>query len=397
MVSINSVRLPILTLLCMLPLISEASLIVAPHSAGRDADLAGVVVAAPDDGSSALIGNPAGVVSQARNEALVAIMPITFKMRYVNPMTGYEESGRKDAVALGLWRGLGESESGWSRGVGVYGSLGTAYDLAADPSIGQTSPYLGETGVLNFGFNFGRQLTPQWRIGFQVAPRFGMQELKSPTPLGDLSFKTQGVGIGGSAGLVYSPANDLSFGVVYRTPGIVRFKGDGRVGGVKQDLTVKMITPQNLTVGVAYDYSDRLRLLGQVGWTRYEDFERGEKKFETTKQLDGPLFLNTSNRVRVGLAFEYQVQPGHYLRAGYTRGDAMIEDESLTPTSFDADNDMLMAGYEIDMESWRLGFTAGYTKNEPRTVSAADNPYFPGTYKDQTPISFAFRVTWNLD
>ena len=383
--------------LLTLSVVAESSLIVAPHSTGRDADMAGVVVASPDDGSSTLLINPAGVVSEARKEAMVAIMPITFKMRYVNPMTGYEESGRKDAMALSMWRGLGESDNGWSRGVGVYGSLGTAYDLAADPSIGQTSPYLGETGVLNFGFNIGRQLTPEWRIGFQVAPRYGVQEIKSPSPFGDISFKNQGVGIGGSVGLVYTPKDFLSFGMVYRTPGIVRFKGDGRVGGVKQDLTVKMITPQNITLGVAYDYSERLRLLSQVVWTRYEDFERGEKKFELTKQLNGPLLSNTRNRVRVGLALEYEVKPGHYFRAGYTRGKAMIEDEALSPTLFDVDNDMLMTGYEIDNGGWRLGFTAGYTKNKPRTISVDENPYFPGTYKDQTPISFAIRATWDVD
>ena len=109
--------------LLTLSVVAESSLIVAPHSTGRDADMAGVVVASPDDGSSTLLINPAGVVSEARKEAMVAIMPITFKMRYVNPMTGYEESGRKDAMALSMWRGLGESDNGWSRGVGVYGSL----------------------------------------------------------------------------------------------------------------------------------------------------------------------------------------------------------------------------------------------------------------------------------
>ncbi len=389
-------RLAGLAALLTLSFVAESSMIVAPHGTGRDSDLAGVVVASPDDGSSALISNPAGVVSHAKHEMLVAITPLTFEMAYKNAVTGYDEDGSKDAIALGLWHGLGET-AGWSMGVGVYGSVGTAFDLADAPEIGQTSPYLNESGVLNFGLNAGRQLTPNLRFGIQIAPRYGMQKMKSPSPLGDVSFKTQGFGIGASAGLVYSPADELSFGLAYRTPGIMKFEGDGRVGNVKQDLTVTMITPQSVTLGAAYDWSDRLRLLSQVVWTRYEDFERGEKEFEVTTQLDGPVISNTRNRTRLGVALEYQVKPGHYFRAGFTQGKAMIEDEALTPTLFDHDNDMLMLGYEVDRGGWRLGVSGGFATFKSRKVSAAENPYFPGVYKSETPFSVGLRFTRSVD
>ena len=189
------IRLAGLAALLTLSCGAESSLIVAPHGAGRDSDLAGVVVASPEDGSSALISNPAGVVSRARDEALVAITPVTFEMSYKNTVTDYDGDGSKDAFALGLWRGLGE-RAGWSMGAGVYGSLGTAFDLPASPEIGQTSPYLNESGVLNFGLNAGRQLTPDLRFGIQIAPRYGTQKLKSPSPLGDIDFDTQGFGVG---------------------------------------------------------------------------------------------------------------------------------------------------------------------------------------------------------
>jgi len=389
-------RLAGLAALLTLSSVAQGSLIVAPHGSGRDSDLAGVVVASPDDGSSALISNPAGVVSRARDEALVALTPITFKMSYKNPVTGYDEDGSKGAFALGLWRGLGE-RAGWSMGVGVYGSLGTAFDLPNSPEIGQTSPYLNESGILNFGLNAGRQLTPDLRFGIQIAPRYGTQKIRSPSPLGDIDFETQGFGIGASAGLVYSPADELSFGLAYRTPGIIKLEGDGRVGSVKQDLTVTMITPQSVTLGAAYDWSDRLRLLSQVVWTRYKDFERGDREFEITTQLDGPLVSNARNRARLGVAFEYEVKPGHHFRAGFTQGKAMIEDDALTPTLFDHDNDMIMAGYEIDMGGWRLGVTGGYAWLKSRKVSIAENPYFPGVYKSETPLSVGLRVTWDLD
>ena len=94
---------------------AEPSMIVAPHGAGRDADLAGIVVAAPDDGTSTLMINPAGVVSQARNEAMIAILPLTLEVHYQNPITGYDGKGSKDLFSLGFWYGLGEI-NGWSLG-----------------------------------------------------------------------------------------------------------------------------------------------------------------------------------------------------------------------------------------------------------------------------------------
>jgi len=71
-------------------------MIVAPHGAGRDADLAGVVVAAPDNGTSALLINPVGVVSKAKNEAEFAIYPDTFKVSCKDPVTGYDGHGEKN-------------------------------------------------------------------------------------------------------------------------------------------------------------------------------------------------------------------------------------------------------------------------------------------------------------
>ncbi len=158
-----------------------------------------------------------------------------------------------------------------------------------------------------------------------------------------------------------------------------------------------MITPQSVTLGAAYDWSDRLKLLSQLVWTRYKDFERGDNDFEITKELDGPLVSNTRNRARFGVALEYEVKPGHYFRAGFTQGKAMIEDEALKPTFFDHDSDMIMAGYEVDMGGWRLGGTAGYANLKKRKVSSAENTHFPGTYETDLSVTVGLILTWELD
>lgn len=393
--SIKHWRLLGAILLLTVSTVAESSMIVAPHGAGRDADLAGVVVAAPDDGESALMANPAGVVSKAKNEALLAIYPGVFKVGYKNPVTGYDAHGSKDFAAMGFWYGLGEIR-GWSLGFGAYGSLGAAFNLPEAPGIGQTSRYLGEMGIMNFGFNVGRQLTQDLRFGVQLAPQFGMQKLSMPTPLGDVHLKAKGFGLSASAGLVYTLTDKVSLGLAYRTPGVAKFRGHARVGNIGQDDSITFVSPQSITAGLAYQSSKKLRLLSQVVWTRYEDFERGRIEFHKTTALNSPMLSSTTNRVRWGVAMEYEFIPGHTFRTGFTHSKAMITDSAVSPMMYDNDNDMVMAGYEVDFDTWRLGFTTGYVRNKDRQISVADNPNFPGTYKSSMPISPGVRVTWKV-
>lgn len=373
-----------------------ASAIMAPHGAGRDADLSGNVVAAPDDGASALLINPAGVVSRARDEALVAVLPFSFVGEYRNDASGYDGSGPLTAFGLGLWYGLGEV-AGWSMGFGAYGSLGAAFDLPADPDIGQTSPYTGELAILNFGFNAGRQVTRTLRVGAQLTPSYGQQRLRSPSPLGDIDYETDGMGLSAAIGLVFEPSAEWSLGLMYRSRGFVDLEGDGRVGDVQQDVQVDFVSPQSVYAGAAYRWSERLRVMGQLVWTGYEDFERGDVEFEQTTALNQPVMMNTRDRTRWGFGFEYQVFPNSVLRGGYTQSQAMIEDDALMPVMFDHDNKMVMLGYEIDYGQVMLGFTTGYMHLDTRNVSADVNPMFPGRYASDSDLSAGVRLTWKLD
>lgn len=372
------------------------SAIEAPHGAARDADLAGNTVAAPDDGASTLLINPAGVVGRARDEALVALLAFGFDASYSNGQTGYDGRSARTPIALDLWYGFGEI-GGWSLGVGAYGALGAAFDLPSDPDIGQTSAFTGELAILNTGLVAGRQLTPNLRFGVQLSPAYGKQRVRTPSPLGNIDFKADGLGLSGIVGLVYTPTPAWSLGLAYRTTGFVDMKGDGSVAGVQQDVETHFVTPQNLTGGVAYQWSKQLRLMGQLRWIRYEDFERGDLEFDKTTALDQPVMAHTRDRIRWGLAMEYELVPNSMLRAGYTEGKAMIEDDAMMPIMFDLDNKMLMLGYEIDYGKFMVGFTTGYMFLKTRRIDEDENMMAPGRYTSDSEVSAGLRVTWKLD
>lgn len=382
-----------LSLLLIAPSV-HASFIVAPHTAGRDADLSGNTVAAPEDAGSAQFINPAGVVGAPSGQTMFAVAPMNFTAHYADDSRGYRSTSSETPIIMNFWYGLGEW-NGWHMGVGTYGSVGTAFDFASDPDNGQTSPYVGKLTVLNLGFNMGRALTEDLRIGFQITPRFGKQSLKAPTPAGDVDFDIDGFGIVGSLGLVYDVSDKLSLGLAYQSTGLVDMEGDGTVGGQREDVEHDLHTPQNVTAGVAYWWSDKTRVMAQMKWTDYNDFERGEVEFEDTAALDQPFIADTKNRIRWGLGLEHEVVPDSWLRVSFSYEPWMIERSSLRPYLFDTRDLMLMAGYEIRYETLSLGFIGGYATATERSVNASQNPVTPGDYGADNDVMAGFRITWH--
>lgn len=380
---------------CVFAPTALASFFVSPHGSGRDGEMAGNTVASPNDGSSAMQVNPAGVVSETRDQAFVGVIAFPYVTHYKNDATGYDGTSSKTPFNFGAWYGLGEV-GGWSMGVGGYGALGTAYDMPADPDIGQTMPYTGELVIINFGLNIGREVLPGLRIGAQITPAYGRQRLRTPTPLGGVDVDADGFGISSMVGAVYTPADKWSLGLSYRTRGFIDLEGDGSVGAVEQDYSVDFVTPQMLLGGVAFKWSERLNLMGQLSYMRFKDFESGEVEFEKSTALNQPVMSDTNNRVRWGVGLEYITVPNSVFRIGYTESKASLSDAGMRPMMFDNDNRMLMAGYEIDHGTLMVGFNAGLTSLKTRNISAQENPAFPGRYGGDAKISVGLRFTWKL-
>lgn len=374
-----------------------SSLFISPHGSGRDSELAGNTVASPDDGSSALQFNPAGVVGPARDQMMMGLVWLSVVMKYKNDMTGYDGTGSKTPINLSAWYGLGEI-GGWSMGIGAFGAIGTAFDLPADPDIGLTSPFIGELGILNFGFDIGREVLPGLRVGAQITPAYGRQRIRSPSPFGNIDVEAEGLGLSGMLGAVYAPTKDWALGLSYRSRGFIDMKGDGSVGSTEQDIDVDFVTPQMLAGGVSYHWSDRLHLLGQLSWMRHKDFERGEVTFEETPLLNQPVMMGTRNRLRWGVGLEYTIMTNSVFRIGYTESEAAMKDSALMPMMFDNKNQMLMMGYEIDYgRAFPLvGFNVGFTAVKSRNVSADENMAFPGRYDVDADMSAGIHLTWNL-
>lgn len=371
-----------------------ASFIVAPHTAGRDGDLSGNTVATPDDPGSAQYINPAGVVGATADQTMIAVAPMNFTAHYDNG-AGYDHTSSETPVLLNFWHGLGDW-NGWKMGVSTYGSVGTAFDFAADPGNGVPSRFVGKLTVINFGFNVGRQLTENLRVGMQITPRYGQQTFKAPVPgLGEAEFDIDGFGIVGSLGLVYDLSDRWSLGLAYKSPGLVDMDGDGSAGGNDQGVEHELHTPQSVTAGASFQWTPKTNLVAQMKWTDYSQFENGDVEWDETTALDQPFIGDARARIRWGLGLEHEVVPDSFLRVSFSYESWMIDPESMRPYLFDNRDFMLMGGYEIRYETLSVGFIGGYATTTDRTISASENGVAPGTYSTENDVMAGFRLTWH--
>ena len=90
-----------------------------------------------------------------------------------------------------------------------------------------------------------------------------------------------------------------------------------------ENASVKIITPESLSLHGMFRANSKLNLFGDITWTRHSRFNRAELLFQNTKQLGGGrtsnrtvLTPNWRNTFKVGLGASYQYNDQLQLRGG---------------------------------------------------------------------------------
>jgi len=375
---------------------AHASGIILPHLGGRDGALSGNVVATPSDGPSILLFNPAGVAGLHATQAAFGFETGSMSGRYRNPATGFDEKSSEFPVAPTLWFAT-DALAPWHVGVGVYGATGSAFDFAGDAARGVPSRLLGETAVLQLGFVVGRELARGFSVGLQLAPSYGRLKGRTPSPLGNVAFDIDGIGMSGSIGFLYEVGSMTTLGLTYRAPGIVSMKGGGSVGGSADKVRIDLRLPQAVIFGFAQQLGDRWLLTTQATWTRYSDFERGTYRFKNNPALNQPFIADARDVVRWGAGVEYEVNEWARLRGGFSYEPWMIEASALRPTLYDTSDIMLMLGLGLSFDRWTVDVQTGFGHADDRVVTAQDQTFFPGRYHLDSGIEIGVTFSYAFD
>jgi long-chain fatty acid transport protein len=384
------VVLPLLSI-CLLSTRGEGSYLGVPATGPEDGAMEGNVVALPLNPESALFHNPAQLTLLPESITTGALL-IPFRPRYTNS-EGYDRTSRE----LPISPNFGFATDRWAPfhlGIGAYGSLGFAYNFAADPGRGVPSNYFTELAILSLAPAVAYSLTPNLHLGLAINPSYGRLRLKTPTPLGRLDLDVRGPGIFGTVGLLYTPTRKLNLGISYKTPGLIWMRGNARVAGGGDDAKVDFHVPQALELGVAYHFTNRLTLTTQAWWTQYSVFEDTTVKFDENPALNSAAAGDVRDRFRFGAGVRYLVTSRVTLYGGFNWERWAIKAGSLTPTLPDWTQYFFACGASFAYEKWTFMVMGGYAYVESRQVSADRNPAFAGRYRlDEIPIIGGIQIT----
>ncbi|PJC60797.1 MAG: hypothetical protein CO025_02170 [Ignavibacteria bacterium CG_4_9_14_0_2_um_filter_37_13] len=220
--------------------------------------------------------------------------------------------------------------------------------------------------------------------------------------------------MGFTAGLMYKADCNLNFGVNYRSEVQFDFTGTAASTGGSAlaasslpngDITATLTTPQQLVVGVSYQYNDKLLLSTDFQWVGWSSYDTLKVDFTSSKtSTSAPRMYENNYAMRFGANYQYSDDLD--LSAGLLYDKNPVKDQFVDATLPDADRlgFSIGAGYKV-MDNLSVDVSYLFLRMFERTItnsmvsSVTYDPQikepFNGTY-NSTANLFSLSLSYNL-
>lgn len=327
---------------------SEAGGLFLTEIGTNEVGLAGAGWAARAQDASTLFRNPAGMSFLEGNQAMAGAQLLYGDIKFTNTgssgFLGTENGGNPIDVfpsASGFYtHKLGQD---FTVGFGVLSNfgLGLKYD---GNWIGR---YYAQESMLA-GVSFVP--TASYRVNDKISIGGGLNvmvaQLKYITainqgPAGDASIRLQDVtaGVGGIFGVMIEPMKGTRLGVTYYSPVKLDFgstpsynnlgavasgvlNGAGLIGN---NVDLGITVPQHVIVSAYHELTDRLALMGDVGWENWSQFGKVDVSVSTTSVTTNIPYKDT---VHVGFGGRYRLNPEWLVNSGFAYDSSMVDDQN---------------------------------------------------------------------
>ena len=169
--------------------------------------------------------------------------------------------------------------------------------------------------------------------------------------------------IGYTLGALYEYSDQTRFGIGYRSQVKHKLKGDIKFEGLmlpaNQDISARITTPANLTIGAYHDINDKWSVMAEFGRTYWSSFDTldiyGENngKMSTTEER-----WKDTTFYAIGASYQYNDQ--WKFRVGFAVDQSAVGQEYRTPRIPDSDRLWYSSGIEYKYnDDWT--FNLGYT------------------------------------
>jgi long-subunit fatty acid transport protein len=337
-------------------------------------------VADPPTPAAALFANPAGL-TQFGHKTMDASLGVGYGGLKIDASqaAGYTESDEIFPLIPVFGVAVPLSDELYF-GAGLYGSTGSVFDFAADPTAG-VDDFFSETIVVEAPFALAYRVSENLSLGAELSVLFG--QLRTHFTAGgiDFRYRINSPGVQGALGASWQASDALRFGLGVRAPGMIWMDGSMPVaGGGRQNVEVDLKMPAQVFFGVTYECSRRLSLSASARLTDSSSLGSSIIKYELTPQAKSSFVPDAQDEWKFALGAEYAWSDNTRLHFGAAHAAHIVGSSGVNPLVFDAEDHKLSFGIGRDFGAWTLDAMVGYALPAGRYVPPGTALVLPGNY-----------------
>jgi long-chain fatty acid transport protein len=379
---------------------------------------AGMAARANDAGT--VFTNPAGMTRFDDSKMLAGAVGVYidggFKTNAQNTSTGGSGHVNKRIVPAGSFSYLKPINDRWTWGVSVHNYFGLAIDWPGDwvgrgssVNVALLAPQLQPTIAYKVNDWLSIGAGPALTLGY-ISDKLRHDPLTpgdwpdAKTRVSDTDFAVQG-----NFGIMIQPWDHTRIGLRYLTETDLDFEDDpqtswrdplgGDVGDLNEPLDLGVTMPQTVSAGIHHTYSDKLNLLGSVGWDEFSEFGHVQVNIDDNGIPGRTVNADFRDTWHFGVGAEYQWKPDLQLTAGISY-DTSMSSQRTRPLAIPLG---ALYRYAVGFKQKRRdGLTIGggltwlYEGNlEIEDQTGSDGGRTHGKYSNVSLYIFSLYATWD--
>ncbi len=376
-----------------------------PALGARAAGRGGTNFAFSDNGY-VLHDNPAGLLGATRCECGETKDLLEVSGALLFPSLQYSDpqnpglSASNDLFGLGALTLAHRVDDDLAVGFGVYtpAGFGARWNMNGPPGPLAGPQFYKSIGMLiRFLPGFSYQATEQLRVGGTLGIAASHIELEGPYYINSAPFtgtptvidvQSTGTALTWSTGLQYDVTERLTLGGRYQSQNRFKNNGNARVtipglGISAYDMTLDIVWPRTLGVGLQYKLTDTKRVGLDLEWQQWSramnkiDFAFSNPTNPVFQQVAGPT-LNDSIPLRwhdaivVKSGIEQDIGPDKTIRAGYSYNNDAVRNSTMTPYIPTILSHYFTAGFGLKKFGWEYDAAYQYSFRPTLHVGTSD-------------------------
>lgn len=349
----------------------------------------GNAFAATADNPSAIYYNPAGINQIQGTEVEVGVLNYLGLNVHHESTSGTSTDTKFEVIPVPqVYAVMSPTNMPVAFGVGLYAPFGLGVKWPEDSgfrsiAIESRLQFITLSPVASW------QICPG--LSLAAGPTVNYAEIKLSrglfTSSDEFDFKGDDIALGGTAGLLWQPCSEWSFGIDYRSPVTMNFGGHASyTGSGTTHTTAEIPFPQTLSGGISYRPTEKWNIEADVEWINWDAVNTVTFKGTPLGNLPLPLDWHDSFQYKFGVTRYFD--KGWFASAGYYFISDTTSSFYFTPAVPDTDLHVGSVGFGQKGIHWRWALAGQIIAGPKRTIvadSGNSNPFTgetaAGTYQ----------------